>query len=49
MCMLRDDDDEEEEEVEDGLPGIVEGSDFVDEKGDGISYIVAMVVWVCCG
>ena len=32
-----------------GLPGIVEGSDFVDEKGDGISYIVAMVVWVCCG
>ena len=31
------------------LPGIVEGSDFVDEKGDGISYIVAMVVWVSCG
>ena len=31
------------------LPGIVEGSDFVDEKGDGISYIVAMVVRICCG
>ena len=23
-----------------GLPGIVEGSNFVDETGDGISYIV---------